>query len=370
MRSVRLGGAVLAIGLCTGTLISAVGPGISAGASSATLSASPHRRLADGQAITVTAAGYPTNADLDLVECDQTLGCDLSSVQVFPSGSTGGFTTMYFVNRMLNLAGTAVDCAAANTCVLVSIDISDLSTGAETPIRFDPNLPLAPPISISISLNATGGVAPKSGVAELSGNLTCNRGADVYLYVQLSQTVNRQIFDGYGNGEVLCTQAGTQPWQMTVSPTSHFFGTGAASAYVNAQAYAGGQYSNDSVQGTVILERIALPKLVPGNPSVAEPPAGQTTVLRFPVHLSAPSTVPVTFQYATLNGTASSPEDFVLTSGFVTIPAGDVRTTIPITVNGDTDTTGDQIFVVSLTNATNATIGGYYGLGTVTITDP
>src|SRR6266566_3570942 len=146
------------------TALLAAGPAAEAHASPlvdpavATLSASPDTGLADGQSITVTAAGYPLNHSLDLVECAQDLGCDFSTLRVLFSGDIGGYTTEFSVRRIIHLEGVAIDCAVDQNCILVSLDITDLSTGAQTSIAFDPNIPPLPPLNFRLSTDATGHV--------------------------------------------------------------------------------------------------------------------------------------------------------------------------------------------------------------------
>jgi hypothetical protein len=156
----------LALGALAAVMVAA-GPATAGFAASSTpapapapvLTAVPDSNLRDGQAITVTASGYPTNASLDLVECVQDRGCDFGELQVLFSGDTGGYTTTFYARRILRLDdGVQVDCAAAQNCVLVSLDISDLSTGAQTSISFDPNAPFKPPLHFRIAPDATGHV--------------------------------------------------------------------------------------------------------------------------------------------------------------------------------------------------------------------
>src|SRR4051812_49367881 len=171
----RRGAQILVAGLVVaGT--TAMAP-LAASAATATLTATPHTNLADGQAITVTASHYPANVSLDLVECDTTYGCDLAHAKVFFSGSAGGFTTTYYVSRIITPGGKSVDCAKTGHCVLVSLDISKFSTGAQTSITFDPHKPILPPLSVSVSLDGTDGVVVASGVVVLHGTVTCTRSA-------------------------------------------------------------------------------------------------------------------------------------------------------------------------------------------------
>jgi hypothetical protein len=82
-----------------------------------------------------------------------------------------------------------------------------------------------------------------------------------------------------------------------------------------------------------------------------------TKVATFTVALSKVAAVPVTYSIATLNNTAIAGSDYVARSlTGETIPVGQLTRTFGVTVNGDTVTEFDEMFVVVLSNATGATI--------------
>jgi hypothetical protein len=115
------------------------------------------------------------------------------------------------------------------------------------------------------------------------------------------------------------------------------------------------------------------PVITPGAVSTAEGNSG-THIANVPVTLDRASAATVTVQYQTIepsglaNG-AKAPGDYATTSGTVTFSPGQTSKTVPVVVNGDNTREADELVIVSFTNATNATIGGYLGLGVVTITN-
>ena len=117
-----------------------------------------------------------------------------------------------------------------------------------------------------------------------------------------------------------------------------------------------------------ILDDDPPPAIVPGGASVTEGNTG-TKVFQVPVSLSAPSGQTVTASWTTLNYAAVAPADFVATSGTVTFAPGEITKTVSVTVNGDTLDEPDELMLVSFTNPTNATIGGFLGLGFGAILD-
>ncbi|MDF0553527.1 DUF4347 domain-containing protein [Kamptonema sp. UHCC 0994] len=90
----------------------------------------------------------------------------------------------------------------------------------------------------------------------------------------------------------------------------------------------------------------------------------------FTATLSAASNLPVTVNYATSDGTASTADsDYTAATGSVTFAAGETTKTINVAVNGDTKFEADETFNVNLSTPTNATISKAIGLGTITNDD-
>ena len=92
-----------------------------------------------------------------------------------------------------------------------------------------------------------------------------------------------------------------------------------------------------------------------GDADVNLPNSGSVTA-NFPVNLTAPSSTPVTVNYATKDGSATAAAGaYVPTSGTLTIPAGQTSANISIAVNGFT-TSATQTFTVNLSKPTGATL--------------
>jgi VCBS repeat-containing protein len=106
------------------------------------------------------------------------------------------------------------------------------------------------------------------------------------------------------------------------------------------------------------------PSLSIADASVVEGNSG-TRPMVFTVTLSAASSVAVTVNYTTLNGTASSLKDYQATSGTLTFAAGETSKTITVLVNGNTNRENTETFVVRLSSPTNATIARSDGMGTI-----
>jgi photosystem II stability/assembly factor-like uncharacterized protein len=127
----------------------------------------------------------------------------------------------------------------------------------------------------------------------------------------------------------------------------------------------GGFYGLGS--GTIVDDDPA-PTVVPGSASVTEG-TSDNAVLALPVSLSAVSGRTVTVDWRTLDRQAIGGQDFATASGTLTFLPGEQIKTIDITVLADSLDESDETFLVALSNATNASIGGFYGLGVATILD-
>jgi hypothetical protein len=92
---------------------------------------------------------------------------------------------------------------------------------------------------------------------------------------------------------------------------------------------------------------------------------GGTRTFAFTIRLSNPSASTVRVEFATVAGSALPAQDFVASSGIVSVPPGDTTATVSVTVQSDTVIEPDETFSVVLSNATNATIGDGTGVGTI-----
>ncbi len=102
--------------------------------------------------------------------------------------------------------------------------------------------------------------------------------------------------------------------------------------------------------------------------SVTEGNAGtKTATITF--KLSAAQAGPVSFKFATANGTATAGSDYVAKSLTKTFNAGQTTITSLITINGDTTVEPNETVLVNLTNPVGATISDNQGILTITNDD-
>jgi hypothetical protein len=108
------------------------------------------------------------------------------------------------------------------------------------------------------------------------------------------------------------------------------------------------------------------PRISINNVSKKEGNGNGTTAFVFTVTLSAAYDLPVTFSYATANGTATAGSDYVAQSGTLTFAPGQTSKTITILVNRDRDAEPDETFFVNLSGASSyASFADWQGIGTI-----
>ncbi|HYZ18358.1 MAG TPA: Calx-beta domain-containing protein [Gaiellaceae bacterium] len=105
-----------------------------------------------------------------------------------------------------------------------------------------------------------------------------------------------------------------------------------------------------------------------GDIAVAEGNSGTATA-SFLVSLSAPSPQTVGVSYATANGTATAPADYVAAAGTLTFAPGETAKPVAVGVNGDVFDELDEAFFVNLSAPVNGTVGDGQGVGTITDDD-
>jgi len=112
-----------------------------------------------------------------------------------------------------------------------------------------------------------------------------------------------------------------------------------------------------------------LPPLYISDATVSEGDSGTVNAV-FTVSLSFVSSLPITVDYATADGTAIAGSDYIATSGTLTFTPGITNQPITVTVQADTMDELDKTYFVNLSNPTNATIADGQGVGTITDDDP
>jgi Calx-beta domain len=186
----------------------------------------------------------------------------------------------------------------------------------------------------------------------------------------LGETVATPVLDGVPISFTASTYLAVFP------ATGHLVG-GLASTTVKAKATPGGQavtgqsvaahvVNATSTQSPISIKASAPPPpaLSIGDVSTAEGRSG-THVVYFPVTLSKKSAKYVTVKYATANGSAKAPSDFVAKWGTLILPAGATKGWIGITIKGDKVWEPNENFCIRLYSPVNATISDPNGTGII-----
>ena len=136
---------------------------------------------------------------------------------------------------------------------------------------------------------------------------------------------------------------------------------------VNLSAATNATIADDSGLGTITDNDTS--SITIGASTVTEGNNGTQNAV-FNLSLSAPSGSTVTVDFATADGSASAPTDYLATSGTATFNPGQVSKQIVVQVVGDIAVEPNETFSVNLSGPTNATIAGAgFGLGTITDND-
>ena len=106
--------------------------------------------------------------------------------------------------------------------------------------------------------------------------------------------------------------------------------------------------------------------------SVADANANENTDsgLGFAVTLDRSSTLTITVDYATSNGTATAGQDYTATSGTLSFSPGDTAKTVTVPVLNDAIDDGIETMTLTLSNASNARIADGSATGTIENSDP
>ena len=103
--------------------------------------------------------------------------------------------------------------------------------------------------------------------------------------------------------------------------------------------------------------------------SIEEGDSG-TTDLAFTVSLDQAATGEITVDYATSDDTATVGEDYTMTTGTLTIPAGESMATITVSVMGDTKVENNETLTLTLSNpSSNTMLGTDTATGTILTDD-
>jgi hypothetical protein len=110
-----------------------------------------------------------------------------------------------------------------------------------------------------------------------------------------------------------------------------------------------------------ILNGDALPQLTVNSASAHE----TEELLPFVITLNTIWSEDVTVDYATSDGSATAPDDYLTNSGTLTLAAGSLTATVPVTLVSDLERESDEIMWLTLTDPTQATFATAQAAGII-----
>jgi len=108
-----------------------------------------------------------------------------------------------------------------------------------------------PPLDVEVNINPRGSVVSKTGIATVSGTVTCSREAFVEIFGSVRQRAGRAFIDGFFGTFALCD--GETYWTAEVESDNGRYAGGKAEVNVEAFGFAGGEFDIDSASATIRL---------------------------------------------------------------------------------------------------------------------
>jgi hypothetical protein len=156
---------------------------------------------------------------------------------------------------------------------------------------------------------------------------------------------------------------GTLPAGLILQPDGTLVGTPTVAGSYSFTVQASNGVGNAAVR-TVGLTVRPLPVLSIAPASVQEPATG-VAPMRFTITMSRGSTLPVSVNFTTRNGTTLAGSDYVAAAGTVTIAPGQLTTSVEVSVLADSRTEPSETLSLRLSAPVAAKIGAGTATGTI-----
>ncbi|MDB9548932.1 beta strand repeat-containing protein, partial [Dolichospermum circinale] len=231
-----------------------------------------------------------------------------------------------------------------------------------------------PAIPAAITVAATDSDAGETatGITPNPGTFTLTRTGDLTQAITVNYTLSGIATNGADYSSLPGTvnfAAGVSSATVTVTPTDDNIFEGTETAILTLATGAGYILGTTTSATVNITDNDPQPSISINDVSVTEGNSG-TTNATFTLTLSHPSSQPITVNYATADGTATTADlDYNAATFTVTFAPGETSKTVNVAVVGDIKSENPETFTVNLSNATNATITKAQGVGTITNDD-
>ena len=231
-----------------------------------------------------------------------------------------------------------------------------------------------PAIPAVITVAATDADAGETatGITPNPGTFTLTRTGDLTQAITVNYTLSGSATNGSDYSSLPGTvnfAAGVSSATVTITPTEDNIFEGTETAILTLATGAGYILGTTTSATVNITDNDPQPTISINDVSVTEGNSG-TTNATFTLTLSHPSSQPITVNYATADGTATTADlDYNAATVTVTFAPGETSKTVNVAVVGDIKSENPETFTVNLSNATNATITKAQGVGTITNDD-
>ncbi len=214
-----------------------------------------------------------------------------------------------------------------------------------------------------------------SGTSAFTFNLTLSQTSASPVTVQFATadgTATIANNDYQSKSGTVTFGAGITTQQITVLVNGDTTNESNETFFVNLSSPTNATLANTQGTATIINDDGATPptpSLSISDVTQAEGNSG-TSSFTFNVSLSQASSTPITVQFATADGTATTADsDYQSKSGTITFGANVTTQQITVLVNGDTKSESNETFFVNLSSPSGATISDGQGQGTITNDD-
>jgi len=235
------------------------------------------------------------------------------------------------------------------------------------------------PQGTAFDLGAYEGPFPDINIGDVTVKEGNSGTVNATFIVSLSSTTGRTVTVNYATADNTATAPsdyiaaagtlsfvpGTSTQTITVTVNGDTLVEPTETFYVNLSGAVNATIADGQGKGTITNDDSAvIPSLSINDVVVTEGNSGTKNAV-FTVSLSAASSETVTVRYATANGSATAPSDYVATSGTLSFAPGIISRTVTVAVKGDTLVEPNETFFVNLTGASGATIADGQGKGTI-----
>jgi CSLREA domain-containing protein len=328
-----------------------------------------------GNLVHITAAGSCTITASQASDANYNAAANVSQIlTVNKAGQTISFDSLPnktfgnpdFPVSATTSSGLPVSLGAAGTCTIAGNQVHITAAGSCTITASqagDSNYSPAANVPQSFTI----------GRAPTTTSITSPRNpSDLNQAITLTATVISAA--GIPSGTVQFKDSGSNlgsPLTMNANGMAQFATSSLTSGTHTITAEYSGATNFQTSTGTLALGQIvkSQPTISIDDVSSAEGDTG-TTTMNFTVKLSNPSSLSIKVDFASADGTATSPSDYLATNGTLTFNPGDSSQTIAVTIKSDVLFEPDETFTVNLANAVNATIAKAAGTGTILNDDP